>query len=409
MAIRRTSVLRPAERAQMLADQLSAQALVPRIPQQGGPVAVQYGLGEGLAQLGEALLARRAMKRADTLESEEREKARASNEALIRALMPEEGPLRMDASGNLIPGTAPEILDVDTGRPALVGRQEQLAALLEGADPLEAAGFLRSQLLGRMFAPPQQIDLGDSIGFVDARGNIVQRISKGATPDALLREQGETFRHATPSGSAALSAETARRGQDLDYSATLRGQDITLRGQDLNAQLERDKLGMQQSAEADAETRRRARTAMTLNNTLSAVQDALNLVGWRTAGAIGAATRNMPYLRGAGTDALSLAKTVDTIKANLSFEELQRMREESKTGGALGNITERELDLLGATVANLDPDQDPDQLRAQLQKVEQHLRNLAELKGLVEPQPSVPPEWADIPDLMQRYLPKDGS
>lgn len=54
------------------------------------------------------------------------------------------------------------------------------------------------------------------------------------------------------------------------------------------------------------------------------------------------------------TRARELQSAVDTIKANLAFDRLQQMRDESETGGAVGNVTERELDLLGSTVASLD-------------------------------------------------------
>lgn len=53
---------------------------------------------------------------------------------------------------------------------------------------------------------------------------------------------------------------------------------------------------------------------------------------------------------------------LDTIKANLGFEELQAMRDSSPTGGALGQVTERELAFLQAVQGNLDAAQSPAQL-----------------------------------------------
>lgn len=55
------------------------------------------------------------------------------------------------------------------------------------------------------------------------------------------------------------------------------------------------------------------------------------------------------------TPAGTVAGLVDTVAANTAFGRLQKMREESPTGGALGNVTEKELDLLKATIANIDP------------------------------------------------------
>ena len=52
-------------------------------------------------------------------------------------------------------------------------------------------------------------------------------------------------------------------------------------------------------------------------------------------------------------------KTVDnavsTLQANVAFDRLQKMRDNSKTGGALGQVSEKELKLLEANLASLDP------------------------------------------------------
>ena len=51
----------------------------------------------------------------------------------------------------------------------------------------------------------------------------------------------------------------------------------------------------------------------------------------------------------------SVAKAVETLEANIAFDRLQKMRDQSKTGGALGQVSEKELALLKANLANLDP------------------------------------------------------
>lgn len=84
-----------------------------------------------------------------------------------------------------------------------------------------------------------------------------------------------------------------------------------------------------------------------------------------------------------GTDATDLNALADTLRANLSFEELQKMRDNSKTGGALGSITERELELLSSTVGSLDTKQSKEQLAQQISKVERHYkRALLALEGI---------------------------
>ncbi len=55
------------------------------------------------------------------------------------------------------------------------------------------------------------------------------------------------------------------------------------------------------------------------------------------------------------TDAKQMESYVNTLKANLAFDRLQKMRDASKTGGALGQVSNIELGLLQSSVATLDP------------------------------------------------------
>lgn len=94
-----------------------------------------------------------------------------------------------------------------------------------------------------------------------------------------------------------------------------------------------------------------------IDNIASDVQDN---EGWGETGFTGARLRGWE-----GTAAYDIAQKLKTIDANLAFNELQKMRNNSPTGGALGQVTEKELDLLRSTVANLDPNQSQEEfLRA---------------------------------------------
>lgn len=94
------------------------------------------------------------------------------------------------------------------------------------------------------------------------------------------------------------------------------------------------------------------------------VDQALEKVGFWSAGM---GSKSLADL--GGTDATDLRADIDTIKAVLSFHELSKMREASKTGGALGNVSDRELTLLGSAVASLDQAQSAGQLRKRLAEV----------------------------------------
>jgi len=70
------------------------------------------------------------------------------------------------------------------------------------------------------------------------------------------------------------------------------------------------------------------------------------------------------------TTARKLKGELDTIFGNLSFDRLQQMREESTTGGALGAIAVRELELLGSTLASLDQGTDLNTFLDRLDRIE---------------------------------------
>jgi hypothetical protein len=82
----------------------------------------------------------------------------------------------------------------------------------------------------------------------------------------------------------------------------------------------------------------------------------------------------------------NLRARIDQLKADIAFERLQQMREESPTGGALGNVSNIELGLLQSTLGNLDTTQSPEQLRETLNNVQRHYVNFlkAELGILPE-------------------------
>lgn len=124
------------------------------------------------------------------------------------------------------------------------------------------------------------------------------------------------------------------------------------------------------AGELGAKAEARNRTALAqADSVLKEVRDAKGLVGWNTAG-VGGTLSVVPQ-----TDARDLAAKLQTVKANLGFDRLQQMREQSPTGGALGQVAVQELASLQATVASLDQLQSPKQLGEALDKIERHYTN----------------------------------
>jgi len=71
------------------------------------------------------------------------------------------------------------------------------------------------------------------------------------------------------------------------------------------------------------------------------------------------------------SQARNLNADIQTIKANLGFDELNEMRQNSPTGGALGQVAVQEIEFLQSVISNLEQSQSVDQLRNNLSEVRQ--------------------------------------
>ena len=76
------------------------------------------------------------------------------------------------------------------------------------------------------------------------------------------------------------------------------------------------------------------------------------------------------------TDAYDISANLDTIKAIVGFAKLQAMRNASKTGGALGQVSEMENKLLQSVLGSMSLGQSREQFVANLKSVKTSLTNL---------------------------------
>lgn len=119
----------------------------------------------------------------------------------------------------------------------------------------------------------------------------------------------------------------------------------------------------------------------------------------------GALTRHLPATR-----SRNLASLINTIKANIGFSQLQAMREASPTGGALGQVTERELERLEAVLANLDQEQTREQFVTNLENVRTTYQNAmnevtrAYTQDFGRPPPALFPSGQTVPPAAIEYL-----
>lgn len=125
---------------------------------------------------------------------------------------------------------------------------------------------------------------------------------------------------------------------------------------------------------------------------LGTIRDAKGLTGYTTAG-VGGMLSGVP-----ATPARNLQAKLETVKANLGFDRLQQMRDNSPTGGALGAVAVQELTALQSTVASLDQLQSPSQLGKALEKIEGHYtRWLDVMKQSGGGQGGATGNWGDKP------------
>jgi hypothetical protein len=118
-----------------------------------------------------------------------------------------------------------------------------------------------------------------------------------------------------------------------------------------------------QEKRAKAQTMR-GETGNIVGNALNDIDTLMSSAWFSTTGAIGSRLANIP-----GTAAHDISQALNTIGANISFEKLQKMREASPTGGALGAVTEKELDLLRNSYSSLAQSQSEQQFKSNLGRV----------------------------------------
>lgn len=100
------------------------------------------------------------------------------------------------------------------------------------------------------------------------------------------------------------------------------------------------------------------------------LDQAKDLSGFWTTGFVGGAASRIE-----GTPAYNLSRTLDTLKATAGFDTLQQMRDNSPTGGALGQVTERELSLLQATWGSVEQAQSQAQFERALDRFDRQVKN----------------------------------
>lgn len=225
---------------------------------------------------------------------------------------------------------------------------------------------------GRVRTMPRSEALSATSGNASpSQGSFPTQGNARMTPDLLGLIQADAAKNGITNPVINLNSETPGQTFGLSNPAQVGVQ-----------QSEAEKAAAIARAKTEAESQspesvrklaqRKEATANSANNILGAVRDAKGLVGYTTSG-IASGLSSF-----AGTDARNLQAKLETIKANLGFAELQKMRDMSPTGGALGSVAVQELTALQSTLSSLDQGQSPAQLTSSLEKIERSIQRWAD-------------------------------
>lgn len=213
----------------------------------------------------------------------------------------------------------------------------------------------------------------------------------------IVDPRSGSYRPATPAGVTGAQVEPSAQARPADFGQPTLGK--------TKAQLDSEIKTLEREAAQTKASDSRKDTIRTAENVVNSIDQALEKVGFFTTGFVGARMGGIE-----GTDAYSLRGTLETVKANFGFDRLQKMRDMSPTGGALGQVAVQELTALQASIANLDANQDEATLRRNLDKARKHYINwrntLAKAEGMepmkIEVNGATPPNPV-IDDLLKKY------
>jgi hypothetical protein len=232
--------------------------------------------------------------------------------------------------------------------------QEAMMAVRE-ADRMEQAGLGRQKTQAEIGATQRKLaqeeQLRAALSKATTNEERIAIASQYGNPDVILRtlqasedRQAALEQRRATAGLAAAQREETRSAKQM--------------AADEKRQEKLDK--QEQSANA---------AIMGADRIIKEVGEARDKVSGFTAG-LGSYLSVLPL-----TEAKDLSKRLTTIKANLGFDRLQQMRDASPTGGALGQVAVQELIALQSTIASLDQDQSPAQLKQALDKIESSYAN----------------------------------
>lgn len=228
--------------------------------------------------------------------------------------------------------------------------------LFTGGDPQGTQLFIE-----QLHADPDEIDPGNAFQVMTKLAGIAKRTGYRSPDSQLASLKIQKAQRDLSGGGGKPQSGVGKLGYDLKmglidqetYDAAIRKETLA--------------KGVVTPEKAKAAfDNARART----ERVTSKIDEVLPRISGTTAGFVGGMLSDV-----GGTSARDLKADIDTIKANIGFDELQRLRDSSPTGGALGQVTERELGFLQSVISNLETSQSPGQLRKNLETAKQEIED----------------------------------
>jgi hypothetical protein len=266
---------------------------------------------------------------------------------------------------------------------------------------------------------PDEIQMG-ATKAAQALGESLRIGQRGKGPSAV--QEYNFYQDLSPANKATFlqikraqpNAKFVDTGPTVEVRDPITGQKVTEIDKGLTPQQEPEAIREAETVKADVKRKAdiakklpKARSAMKgtkakISLMKSKTQEARGLVGPFTTGA-GSLLANIP-----GTEAKRLQGVIETIKANLGFGELAEMRATSPTGGAVGQLSDKELKVLSAVKQALDQAQSSSDVIDALDMLDERLTGMED--RVVDAfnqdfmgKESAPAEDLSIDDLVSKY------
>jgi hypothetical protein len=232
---------------------------------------------------------------------------------------------------------------------------------------------IQAQYLKRSMAAQEPMKVGNYGTIAGGKFVADPYTQRDTQADALMRVGGQIV--------ADDRADRREENMFARQAAQLESAERRANAREDAAQAKLDRKDAEQERKDALRAQSRIDTADTVIKTVGDAKDLLKKT-WG-GGIARSRTSNVP-----GTDAFTLARRIDTIKANIGFDALAAMREASPTGGALGQVAVQEINFLQSTISNLDYRLPDKELEKSLNDVERHYKNIQMVQQGV-----MPPEY----------------